>query len=85
MRKKVKDVVAINKEKQKTLNDLSAQALDVVTNTINTLEFVNTEIDSTVGDIDATVNELTDTKSGLTATKTHNEAIIAKFRNLIAG
>ena len=83
MRKKAKDVVAINKEKQKALNDASAQALNVVTNTISVLESVNKEIDSTVESIDTTVSELTTTKDELIKNKTNNETIVAKFKNHI--
>lgn len=82
---KKKDIVTLNKNKQNELDSKSVRALDVVTATIAQLENVNAEIDSATTEIDTTVNELTDTKNKMTERKVKNEAIITKFKNLIAG
>jgi len=71
---------------QKALNVLSkksAKALDLVTATINSLDAINAEIQTTMDDIARHRNELQQTETALAGTRETNERIANRFRNLI--
>lgn len=76
----------IIEEKQKVLQSLqseSANAIDMVTTTINRLSSVNEQIDVTVGEIEEAKSRLQCTEDDLSKTKEHNAKIINKFKALI--
>lgn len=73
-------------QKQKVLHSLqtrSANAIDVVTTTINELSSVNEQIDITIGEIEDAKAKLQNTENDLNTTKEHNAKIINKFKALI--
>jgi uncharacterized coiled-coil DUF342 family protein len=70
-------------EQLQALNSESTEALDIVTNTINKLDSINTRIANVVSEIEDAEQQLTDTKNGLNKTREHNAQIMEKFRNLI--
>jgi hypothetical protein len=76
----------IIEEKQKVLQSLqseSANAIDMVTTTINRLSSVNEQIDVTIGEIEEAKSRLQCTEDDLSKTKEHNAKIINKFKALI--
>lgn len=78
--------VNIIAEKQKVLQSLqleSANAIDMVTSTINQLSAVNEKIDVTIGEIEDAKAKLQITEDDLSKTKLHNSKIIDKFKALI--
>lgn len=73
-------------QKQKVLRSLqtrSANAIDMVTTTINKLSSVNEQIDITIGEIEDAKAKLQNTENDLNTTKEHNAKIINKFKALI--
>ena len=73
-------------QKQKVLRSLqtrSANAIDMVTTTINKLSSVNEQIDITIGEIEDAKAKLQNTENDLNTTKEHNVKIINKFKALI--
>ena len=76
----------IIEEKQKVLQSLqseSANAIDMVTTTINRLSSVNEQIDVTISEIEDVKSKLQHTEDDLSKTKEHNAKIINKFKALI--
>lgn len=76
----------IIEEKQKVLQSLqlqSANAIDMVTMTINRLSSVNEQIDVAVDEIEDAKSKLQHTEDDLSKTKEHNAKIIDKFKALI--
>ena len=76
----------IIEEKQKVLQSLqseSANAIDMVTTTINRLSSVNEQIDVTISEIEDAKSKLQCTEDDLSKTKEHNAKIIDKFKALI--
>lgn len=76
----------IIEEKQKVLQSLQAQsanAIDMVTTTINRLSSVNEQIDVTINEIEDAKSKLQCTEDDLSKTKEHNAKIINKFKALI--
>ena len=76
----------IIEEKQKVLQSLqseSANAIDMVTTTINRLSSVNEQIDVTIGEIEEAKSRLQCTEEDLSKTKERNAKIINKFKALI--
>lgn len=76
----------IIEEKQKVLQSLqseSANAIDMVTTTINRLSSVNEQIDVTISEIEDAKSKLQHTEDDLSKTKEHNAKIINKFKALI--
>ena len=74
------------KQKQKVLHSLqskSANAIDVVTTTINRLSEVNEQIDVAIGEIEEAKSQLQNTEDDLNKTKSHNTKIICNFKTLI--
>lgn len=76
----------IIEEKQKALQSLqseSANAIDMVTTTINRLSSVNEQIDVTISEIEDAKSKLQHTEDDLSKTKEHNAKIINKFKALV--
>lgn len=65
------------------LNIQSNAALDIINNTINRLESINTEIDSTISEINDAQDSLNNTVQELSKTKRSNSTIASKFKQLI--
>lgn len=84
MWKKPVDVIAEKQEKLEALELKAADALDIVTRTINGLEETNREIDSTISEIKEYIGRLTATQSALYQNKTRNDTIIANFSRLVS-
>lgn len=65
------------------LNIQSNAALDIINNTINRLESINTEIDSTISEINDAQDSLNNTVQELSKTKCNNSTIASKFKQLL--
>lgn len=65
------------------LNVQSNAALDIINNTINRLESINTEIDSTISEINDAQDSLNNTVQELSKTKRNNSTIASKFKQLL--
>lgn len=65
------------------LNIQSNTALDIINNTINRLESINTEIDSTISEINDAQDSLNNTVQELSKTKRNNSTIASKFKQLL--
>mgnify|MGYP004454705679 FL=1 len=65
------------------LNGQSNAALDIINNTINRLESINTEIDSTISEINDAQDSLNNTVQELSKTKRNNSTIASKFKQLL--
>lgn len=65
------------------LNIQSNAALDIINNTINRLESINTEIDSTISEINDAQDSLNNTVQELSKTKRGNSTIASKFKQLL--
>ncbi|MEI3172569.1 MAG: hypothetical protein V8S76_00445 [Lachnospiraceae bacterium] len=65
------------------LNIQSNAALDIINNTINRLESINTEIDSTISEINDAQDSLNNTVQELSKTKRNNSTIASKFKQLL--
>ena len=65
------------------LNKQSNAALDIINNTINRLESINTEIDSTISEINDAQDSLNNTVQELSKTKRNNSTIASKFKQLL--
>lgn len=82
-----KNQVSIIEQKELELSMLqqqSASALDIVTNTITDLEMVNNEIIEKINEITNYKTQLQNTEDKLSQTQIHNAKIIEKFKALIA-
>ena len=82
-----KNQVSIIEQKELELSMLqqqSASALDIVTNTITDLEMVNNEIIEKINEITNYTTQLQNTEDKLSQTQMHNAKIIEKFKALIA-
>ena len=78
-----KNILQEKKNKLATLQAKSAQALDVVTSTISSLERINEDICNTIDEIEETKRDLENTAAGFTTTKSRNERIIERFKAMI--
>lgn len=78
-----KNILQEKKNKLTTLQAKSAQALDVVTNTISSLERINEDICNTIDEIEEAKRDLENTAAGFTTTKNRNERIIERFKAMI--
>lgn len=73
-------------EMQTKLMQLQSEAnsaINIVVNTINSLEFTNQEIDETVDEIDDYISKLSTTRNCLDKNRKYNTAIIANFSKLL--
>ena len=58
-------------------------AINIVVNTINSLEFTNQEIDDTVVEIDDYISKLSTTRNCLDKNRKYNTSIITNFSKLL--
>lgn len=65
------------------LNVQSSAAQVIINNTINRLESINTEIDSTISEINDAQDSLNNTVQELSKTKRNNSTIASKFKQLL--
>ena len=73
-------------EKEKRLAELteeSAYAVQMVQNTIDNLQAVNSDIQTTMDEIDTYMQRLNDTRSSLSTTHDKNEKIMQNFAKLL--
>lgn len=73
--------------KKNQLNTYVAQfnrSVSLITDTIDNLGIINSNIDSTIQEIDEYQQELAATKAGLTETKEKNDRVIANFQALLS-
>ena len=73
-------------EKEKRLAELteeSAYAVQMVQNTIDNLQAVNSDIQTTMDEIDTYVQRLNDTRSSLSTTHDKKEKIMQNFAKLL--
>lgn len=78
-----KNILQEKKNKLSNLQAKSAQALDVVTNTISSLERINEDICNTIDEIEEAKRDLENTAAGFNTTKSRNERIIERFKAMI--
>lgn len=83
MLKKKIDLLQEKDEKLQYLQKKSYSAIDIVTNTLDSLAKTNVEISATIEEIDEAKRNLDNTKLGLVATKNRNERIIERFKAMI--
>lgn len=81
--RKKTDIITQKKNKLVSLRDESANAMNLITNTIDKLSSINDEIDVTITDIEIAKAELEFTRQDLVETRTRNEKIANKFKQLI--
>lgn len=85
-KKTKQEVLDLLQEKEKRLAELteeSAYAVQVVQNTIDNLQAVNCDIQTTMGEIDTYMQRLNETRSGLSTTHDKNEKIMQNFAKLL--
>ena len=82
-KRKNKDFIAQKKAELVSLREMSAGAMDLITNTINRLSSINDEIDTTIVSIESAKVELEMTEKDLVETRTRNEKIANRFKQLI--
>ena len=81
--RKNKDFIVQKKVELANLREMSAGAMDLITNTINRLSVINDEIDTTIVSIESARAELELTEKDLVETKNRNEKIANRFKQLI--
>ena len=59
-------------------------AIDLAMSTINRLEAINAEIQTSLVDINMTQKSLQNTQEEMVKTQKHNSAIVSKFKELLA-
>ena len=79
----MKNIIEKQQQVLHSLQTKSANAIDVVTATINKLSSVNEKIDKTIGEIEDAKLKLQHTEDDLSTTKEHNAKIINKFKALL--
>lgn len=85
-KKTKQEVLDLLQEKEKRLAELteeSAYAVQMVQNTIDNLQAVNSDIQTTMDEIDTYMQRLNDTRSSLSTTHDKNEKIMQNFAKLL--
>lgn len=85
-KKTKQETLDLLQEKEKRLAELteeSAYAVQMVQNTIDNLQAVNSDIQTTMGEIDTYMQRLNDTRSSLSTTHDKNEKIMQNFAKLL--
>lgn len=85
-KKAKQEVLDLLQEKEKRLAELteeSAYAVQMVQNTIDNLQAVNSDIQTTMDEIDTYMQRLNDTRSSLSTTHDKNEKIMQNFAKLL--
>lgn len=84
LKKKKADVLAENQQKLDVYTKSFECAVKLVTQTVENLTELSSEIDKTVGEIEAYQAELNATKEQLSAEKRKNDKVIQNFKALLA-
>lgn len=85
-KKTKQEALDLLQEKEKRLDELteeSAYAVQMVQNTIDNLQAVNSDIQTTMDEIDTYMQRLNDTRSNLSTTHDKNEKIMQNFAKLL--
>lgn len=85
-KKTKQEALDLLQEKEKRLAGLteeSAYAVQMVQNTIDNLQAVNSDIQTTMDEIDTYMQRLNDTRSSLSTTHDKNEKIMQNFAKLL--
>lgn len=85
-KKTKQEALDLLQEKEKRLDELteeSAYAVQMVQNTIDNLQAVNSDIQTTMDEIDTYMQRLNDTRSSLSTTHDKNEKIMQNFAKLL--
>ena len=85
-KKTKQEVLDLLQEKEKRLTELteeSAYAVQMVQNTIDNLQEVNSDIQPTMDEIDTYVQQLNNTRNSLSTTHDKNEKIMPNFAKLL--
>lgn len=85
-KKTKQETLDLLQEKEKRLAELteeSAYAVQMVQNTIDNLQAVNSDIQTTMDEIDTYMQRLSDTRSSLSTTHDKNEKIMQNFAKLL--
>jgi DNA repair ATPase RecN len=85
-KKTKQETLDLLQEKEKRLAELteeSAYAVQMVQNTIDNLQAVNSDIQTTMDEIDTYMQRLNDTRSSLSTTHDKNEKIMQNFAKLL--
>lgn len=85
-KKTKQEALDLPQEKEKRLAELteeSAYAVQMVQNTIDNLQAVNSDIQTTMDEIDTYMQRLNDTRSSLSTTHDKNEKIMQNFAKLL--
>lgn len=86
MASKKKKTLDFLQKKEDYLNELVSQsdlALRVVLSTIDDLDTINQNIDSTITEIDTYLKQLSDTRKNLFITKDKNQKVMQNFSKLL--
>lgn len=81
--KNKKDFIVQKKAELASLREMSAGAIDLITNTIDRLSLINNDIDATIVSITEAKSELEMTEKDLMATREKNEKIANRFKQLV--
>jgi DNA repair ATPase RecN len=85
-KKTKQEALDLLQKKEKRLAELteeSAYAVQMVQNTIDNLQAVNSDIQTTMDEIDTYMQRLNDTRSSLSTTHDKNEKIMQNFAKLL--
>ena len=85
-KKTKQEALDLLQEKEKRLAELteeSAYSVQMVQNTIDNLQAVNSDIQTTMDEIDTYMQRLNDTRSSLSTTHDKNEKIMQNFAKLL--
>ena len=85
-KKTKQEALDLLQEKEQRLAELteeSAYAVQMVQNTIDNLQAVNSDIQTTMDEIDTYMQRLNDTRSSLSTTHDKNEKIMQNFAKLL--
>ena len=85
-KKTKQEVLDLLQEKEKRLTELteeSAYAVQMVQNTIDNLQEVNSDIQTTMDEIDTYMQRLNNTRNSLSTTHDKNEKIMQNFAKLL--
>lgn len=77
------DLLQAKEKRLAELTEESAYAVQMVQNTIDNLQAVNSDIQTTMDEIDTYMQRLNDTRSSLSTTHDKNEKIMQNFAKLL--
>lgn len=77
------DLLQEKEKRPAELTEESAYAVQMVQNTIDNLQAVNSDIQTTMDEIDTYMQRLNDTRSSLSTTHDKNEKIMQNFAKLL--